>query len=151
MRSRRSSRFCVDTLSHRANRRLGRGVGGRIFDEEHIASTVDFVSRFLPFGPSSGKRGEGEVACSGNQLRNLVFDQSQESGVASPRNHFRYNFLTVPDIAPKEATLWCSFRVEMIEEKIAARYFNDEISSRSSNLFGRAISPEQAIAPPKGP
>jgi hypothetical protein len=58
------------------------------------------------------------------------------------------------DIAPKEATLWRSFRVETvieIEEKIAARYFNDEISSRSSNLFRRAISPEQAIAPPKGP
>jgi len=58
------------------------------------------------------------------------------------------------DKAPREATLWRSFRVETvieIEEKIAARYFNDEIRSRSSNLFGRAISPEHAIAPPEGP
>jgi hypothetical protein len=43
-----------------------------------------------PFDPHSGKRGEGKIARSGNQPGNLLFDQSQESGVASPRNQINY-------------------------------------------------------------
>ena len=31
-----------------------------------------------------------------SQLRNWSLNQSQESGVACPRNHFHYNSLTVP-------------------------------------------------------
>ena len=80
------------------------GSENAFLDETHCGQRR-FCVAVSPFGPSSGKRGEGEVACSGNQPRNLLFDQSQESGVASPRFELAQQYSERSQISHKRQLL----------------------------------------------